>query len=413
MSGEKYISRLIVPAFWSIHRDICQGRYVHYWLKGGRGSGKSSFISLEIILGMIGDENANAVVLRKVANSLRNSVFEQLWWAICQLGVEQFWERKVSIPELVYKKSGQRIVFHGMDDPRRIKSVKFQKGYCKYIWFEEVDEFLGAGEIRTINQSLMRGGDGFTVFYSFNPPKSQQNWVNQQLMQVRLDTRIHHSTYLDMPEEWLGRGFLAEANHMKTACEELYRHEYLGEAIGSGAEVFRNLEIREILDEEIAEFTHINRGLDWGYAVDPLHYTVNHYDNKKRRLYVFFEIQKAGMSNREIAEKILEEDIRQCEIICDSAEPKSIAELCEYGIRATGAKKGPGSISFGMRWLRGLEKITIDPRRCPNTAREFSAYSFEGDGRGGWKDRFPDRDNHAIDAVRYSCQNVMHCVKVR
>ena len=298
---ETRLTSCIGEGFYGLHRDIRSGGHTHYWLKGGRGSGKSSFISIEILLGMIEDEMANTVVLRKVAANLKDSVFEQMNWAIRTLGVENEWERKMSPLELVRKSTGQRILFRGCDDPRKLKSVKFQNGYAKFIWYEEADEFSGMAEIRSMNQSLMRGGEEFRVFYSYNPPKFARSWVNQETAEERDDRMLHHSTYLEMKEEWLGSQFLAEAEYMRKRHPETYRHEYLGEVTGGGGEVFRNLNLREITDEEIASFDRISRGLDWGYAVDPLHYTVNHYDRTRRRLYIFFELRAQAMSPSTIA----------------------------------------------------------------------------------------------------------------
>lgn len=403
----------IGKGFYEIHRDIREGRHTHYWMKGGRGSGKSSFISIEIVLGILEDRNANAVVLRKVANNLKDSVFEQVAWAIRALGIEDEWERKVSPPEMIRKSTGQKILFRGCDDPRKLKSIKLQQGYAKYIWYEETDEFFGMREIRSINQSLMRGGTEFRVFYSYNPPKYARSWVNQEATETCEDRFVHHSTYLDMPQEWLGSQFLAEAAYIRKKHPETYRHEYMGEVTGGGGEVFRNLTFREITPEEIARFDHISRGLDWGYAVDPLHYTVNHYDKTRRRLYIFFELRARGMSNRRLAEEIEKENTKKREVICDSAEPKSIAEMQGLGIRAVGAKKGPDSVYYGIKWLQDLEEIIIDPKRCPETAREFYGYEYEADGRDGWKAVFPDRENHAIDAVRYSRENDMRYVRIR
>ena len=413
MTREIKLSSCIGGGFYGLHRDIRRGKHTYYWLKGGRGSGKSSFISIEILLGIIADENANAVVIRKVAANLKDSVFEQMNWAIRTLGVEDEWERKMSPLELVRKGTGQRILFRGCDDPRKLKSVKFQKGYAKYIWYEEADEFSGMAEIRSMNQSLMRGGEAFRVFYSYNPPKFARSWVNQEAAEERTDRLVHHSTYLAMKAEWLGSQFLAEAEYIRKRHPETYRHEYLGEVTGGGGEVFRNLNLREITDQEIASFDRIRRGLDWGYAVDPLHYTVNHYDRTRRRLYIFYELRAQGMSNRRLAEEIRKENPNRQEIICDSAEPKSIAEMREYGILAVGAKKGPDSVYYGIKWLQDLEEIIIDPKRCPETAREFSGYEYEADGRGGWKAGFPDRENHAIDAVRYSREDDMRYIRVR
>ena len=406
------LSDCIAPAYGALHRDIRNGCHTHYWLKGGRGSGKSSFISIEIVLGLLEDAEANAVVLRKVAANLRDSVFEQIGWAIHALGVEEEWEKHTMPLELVRKKTGQKLMFRGCDDPRKLKSLKFQRGYAKFIWYEETDEFSGMEELRSLNQSLMRGGENFSVFYSYNPPKSTGCWINQEVTQEREDRLVHHSTYLDIPEKWLGVQFVREAEHIREKQPDIYRHEYLGEATGSGGEVFRNLTLRKITDEELSHFDRISRGLDWGYAVDPLHYTVNHFDRMRRRLYIFFELHFVGMSNRRLAEKIKAENTGYREVICDSAEPKSIAELQELGVRTRGAKKGPDSVYYGVKWLQDLEEIIIDPDRCPETAREFSSYAYEADGQGRWKAAFPDRDNHSIDAVRYSREGDMRSVKI-
>lgn len=410
---KKLLERLIAKPFRALDADIRRGGHTHYFLKGGRGSTKSSFVSIEIINGIMHDASANAVVLRKVGVNLKDSVYQQLQWAIDALGAGHLWRGKVSPLELIYVPTGQKILFRGADKPRKIKSIKFRRGYCKYIWYEETDEFSGMSELRTINQSLMRGGKGFVVFYSYNPPKSRRNWINSETSIDAPDRLVHHSVYLDVPRTWLGDQFFAEAEHLKRVKPEAYRHEYLGEATGTGGEVFTNLTIRSISDGEIKGFDRIARGLDWGYATDPLHYTVNHYDKTRRRLYIFYEIQRVNLSNRRAAELIRAENALNQTVVCDSAEPKSIAELNSLGVRVTGAKKGPDSVDYGIKWLQDLEEIIIDPNRCPKTAMEFRGYELEPDGNDGFKARFPDKNNHSIDAVRYSRENDMRNVQVR
>jgi len=407
------LTELIAPAFYEAHRDIVKEKYTHYFFAGGRGSGKSSFISLEIIMGMMKDENTNAVAIRKVGANIKDSVFEQLSWAIEMLGVEDEWEEKSTPPRLILKKTGQKIVFKGGDEPRKIKSIKFRKGYAKFIWYEEADEFGGMEEIRIVNQSLMRGGERFNVFYSFNPPKEKRHWINCEVMKERKDTKLYKSVYTDMPKEWLGDIFIREAEYLKNIHPREYEHEYLGVAVGGGGEIFENVVIRKISDEEISAFDRVSRGLDWGYASDPLHYTVNHYDKKRKRLFIFYEVHKSGVTNEKAANFILDENENNGLVICDSAEPKSIAELCYWGVNAVGVKKGPGSVEFGIKWLKNMEEIIIDPERCPETAREFIEYAFEEDGSGGYKAFYPDKNNHSIDAVRYSRQYDMEMVKVR
>jgi phage terminase large subunit len=338
------LSNVIAPSFRSVHKAIKENKYTHYWLGGGRGSTKSSFVAIEIILGIMSDPEANAVALRKVKDTLKDSVFEQLSWAIEMLGVDRYWHKNVSPLSLTYIPTGQKILFRGADKPKKIKSIKFSRGYSKFIWYEEVDEFEGMEEIRMINQSLMRGGEKFVVFYSYNPPKSVNNWVNAEVKLTREDRLVHHSTYLTVPKEWLGEQFIIEAGHLKETKPQSYAHEYLGEVTGTGGEVFDNVKIREITDEEIASFWNIKRGLDFGYAIDPLSYNVMHYDRKKKRLYIFHELYKVGLSNHGAYEHIRDENPNNELVYADSAEPKSIYELVQYGLRVIGVKKGPESV---------------------------------------------------------------------
>lgn len=402
------LTGLIAPSFYDVHKDIKENKHTHYWLKGGRASTKSSFISIEIILGMMKDKNANAVVLRKVGDTLADSVYAQLVWAIEKLEVSYCWDMKVSPLRLIYKPTGQEILFrsaNNKEDYKKIKSIKIKKGYCKYIWYEEVDEFFGMEEIRSINQSLMRGGSIFKVFYSFNPPKSVNNWVNAEIIIPKPNTLVHHSTYLTVPKDWLGEIVLLEAEHLKEVNELAYRNEYLGEATGTGGAVFTNIEIKNITNEEINRFDNILDGIDFGYAVDPNCYLQMHYDKTRKRLFIFNEIYKVAMSNRQLAEEIKRIKVGHSYITCDSAEPKSIAELKSLGLRAKGAKKGPDSIDYGIKFLQNLETIVIDPIRCPNTAREFKTYEYEKDKFGNFKSKYPDENNHSIDSTRYAIED--------
>jgi PBSX family phage terminase large subunit len=392
-----------------VHWDIHDGNHVHYWLSGGRGSTKSSFVASEIILGMMQDPNANAVVLRKVKDTLRESVMEQLAWAIEALGVEDYWEIPEAKLVITYKPTGQEIRFRGADKPKKIKSMKFSRGYTKFIWYEELDEFASMEEVRMINQSLMRGGPKYCVFYSYNPPKSANNWVNAEVQMTRDDRLTHHSTYLSVPREWLGEQFIIEAEHLRDTKPSAYEHEYMGEVTGTGGEVFDNVQIRRISDEEIKEFYNIKRGLDYGYAIDPVSYNVMHYDRKHKRLYIYFEIYKVGMSNHMLNQEIEKENTNNELVTADSAEPKSNHELRQYGRKIRAVKKGPDSIEYGVKFLQDLEAIIIDDTRCPETAREFLTYELDKDANGNWKAGYPDKNNHSIDAVRYALNDeVLH-----
>ena len=404
------LSSCIAPSFYSVHAAVKNDRYTHYWLKGGRGSTKSSFVALEIVLGIMEHPGTNAVALRKVGLYLKDSVYEQLVWAIDKLGVSQLWEQRVSPMALIYLPTGQRILFRGADKPKKIKSTKASKGYIRYIWYEECDEFLGKEELDMINQSLMRGGDKFDVFYSYNPPKSQTSWINREVetQKLRSDTLVHHSDYRTVPEAWLGDPFLQEAEELRRTNETRYRHAYLGEVTGTGGEVFQNITLREITPEERASFDRIRRGIDWGYGPDPFVYLAMHYDRKRRRLFIYHEFYKHRAGFDEIARAIKAENPDRREVIAESAEPRSNDELRSRGIHISPAKKGPGSVEHGVSWLQDLDEIIIDPVACPNAAREFSGYELERTADGtAFKSGYPDKDNHTIDATRYACERDM------
>ena len=408
------LTDLIAPQFYDIHWDILEGKHTHYKLYGGRGSTKSSFISIEIIMGMMQDPDANAACFRKVGITLQESVYEQLLWAIDALGVSHLWHPSLSPLRITYLPTGQRIVFRGCDDPNKSKSIKLRRGYFKYIWYEERAEFEGDEDERKINQSLMRGGDHYVVFYSWNPPKSLNSWVNQDVIEIRDDTLCNHSTYLTVPKEWLGEQFYIEANELKKRKPMAYRHEYLGEAIGTGGKVFDNVILREITAEEIAIFDKIKQGLDFGFAADPLAFVRTHYNRKQHKLYIFREIYQVNLKNREAVAKIKKINPENKLITADSEEPRSIATFNEMGLRLIGAKKGPGSVDFGMDFLSNeLDEIIIDPVTCPNTAREFSTYELERDKNGNFKGGYPDKNNHTIDACRYALEDEMIQRKAR
>lgn len=408
------LTDLISPSFYSLHWDIIEHGHTHYKLAGGRGSTKSSFISIENIMGMMQDSSANAIVMRKVGRFLEESVFEQLLWAIDMLGVSDQWKIRLSPLGLTYKPFGNRIIFRGTDDPQKIKSVKLKHGYFKYIWFEERSEFDGPEEERTILQSLMRGGTEYCVFYSWNPPKSMNNWVNQDILQEREDTICHHSDYRTVPREWLGEQFFIEAEHLQETKPKAYEHEYLGVATGTGGQVFENVTIRTITDDEISIFDKIKNGLDFGYGADPVAYLKMHYDKTRKRLFIFGEIYAVKMGNTRLANEIKKLNPLNKIVTADSEEPRAIDALNELGIRIIGAKKGPGSVDYGMEFLSDeLEEIIIDPKRCPNAAREFSGYELEQDKNGNFKGSYPDKNNHTIDAARYGLEDIMTSRKAK
>jgi len=407
----------IAPRFREIAKDIFElgGTKTHYILKGGRLGCKSAFVALTLItlLGAI-DENDNpyepnhhAVAIRRYGVHLAGSVYNRLLWAISILGVDDEWIKHKSPLELIHKVTRNKIIFVGGDEPERLKSITASTGYFKYLWFEELSEFECEENIRNILQSLMRGGNKFAVFYSYNPPRSCNSWVNAWARNEagRSDTLVHHSTYRTVPVEWIGEPAVQEAERLRESKPIAYRHEYLGEETGTGGSIFDNIEIRVILDEEIAKFDRVRQGLDFGFACDPDCYGASYHH--KGTLYIFREGWWHGLKIEQLGKKIKELNPENGCITADSEDPRSITDLQGQGINVIGAKKGPGSVERGTKWLQRLDKIIIDDKRCPNTAREFLGYEYKQDRYGNFRSDYPDENNHSIDETRYANEELI------
>ena len=405
---------MIAPTFAPVHFDVQERTHSEYVFPGGRGSTKSSFVSMEVIDLLMHYEQMHAVVLRQVADTLRGSVYQQIIWAISALGLEDEFNCTVSPLEITRRSTGQKIYFRGADDPGKIKSIKVPFGYIGIVWFEELDQFSGEESVRKIEQSVIRGGDMAFKFKTFNPPKSANNWANQYIKIPREDRLVTESNYLTVPPKWLGKPFLDDADFLKATNPIAYENEYLGVANGVGGNVFDNVLVREISDEELAQFDRIYRGVDWGWYPDPFAYVAMYYDAARLRLVIIDEYRCNKQSNAQTAEALKRRGVgKNTMVICDSAENKSIGDYCEAGIFARPAAKGPGSVEYGMKWLQSLNEIVIDNRRCPETTREFLEYEYARDKEGNVITGYPDANNHSIDAVRYALEDVIRNVRVR
>ncbi|APH69775.1 terminase [Bacillus subtilis] len=413
-------SEIFTPHFLAAWREIKKGDKLKYVFKGGRGSAKSTHIAMWIIILMM-MMPITFLVIRRVYRTIEESVFEQLKEAIDMLEVGHLWKVNKSPLKLTYIPRGNSIIFRGGDDVTKIKSLKVSKFPVAGMWIEELAEFKTEEEISIIEKSVLRAelpkGSRYIFFYSYNPPKRKQSWVNKIFNSSSLpkNTYVNHSTYKDNP--FLSKDFIDEAEEVKRKNENKYRHEYLGEALGSGVVPFDNLKIENgcITDEMVRSFDNIRQGVDFGYGPDPLAYVRWHYDKKHNSIYAIDELYDQKVSNRELAKWIRSKGYESQEITADSAEPKSIDELkIDHGIRRiTGAKKGPDSVEYGEEWLDDLDAIIIDPLRTPNIAREFENIDYQTDRDGNPKARLEDADNHTIDATRYAFERDMKRPGVR
>ena len=416
----------IAPCYMPLHEEVQAGTHSTFHLPGGRGSCKSSFISLEIVDGVMKDPQANGIVFRKTAATMRESVFTQIAWAIDTLGVSHLWRGNVSPMVYTYLPTGQSIYFRGLDRADKLKSIRPRHGTFKFVWFEELCELDGANQVRSVLQSVVRGGNDFRVFDSFNPPLSVNSWANKYVLIPDERATVFRTTYLDVPPEWLGEAFILEAERLRDLNPKAYQHEYMGEATGTGGEVFPNIEARTITDEDIEQMQYIYAGIDWGFSVDPLAFIRCSYDRRTQTVYILDEIVKRGCSNTEIAGLIKAKGYDRAAapdagyissygtytpgrqlVICDSAEPKSVADVRNQGIKAIECKKYPGSVNYGIRWLQS-KKIVIDPRRTPEAFREFTEYEYKTTKDGEFLADVPDANNHCIDSLRYALDMIIN-----
>ena len=391
----------IPDCFHWVIRDIRDKEHLEYVFKGGRGSTKSTTVGMTIVELMKNNHDIHAVVCRKVGNTIKDSVYNKIKWAIGKQEFTEEFDSKLSPMEITLKSTGQKIYFRGADDPDKIKSINPEFGYIGILWFEELDQFAGPEEIRKIEQSAIRGGNLAWIFKSFNPPKTMNNWANKYVLEPKENRIVHSSTYLDVPKEWLGQPFIDEAEHLKEVNPNAYEHEYMGIANGNGGNVFEYLEIRDITDEEISRMDRVFAGVDYGWYPDAFCYLRTYYDSAREKIYLIDELYVNKWSNSKTADWIKKKGYDDYTMICDSAEPKSVNDFRDAGLPARGAIKGPGSIEYGFKFLQ-TKTLVIDPKRTPNAYKEITEYEYDRDKEGNVISGYPDGNDHAISALRYA-----------
>ena len=424
---------LIGQKFFDLNDDVVNKNHLTYILKSGRGSLKGSFVYLSTIAELQEDAlNGNithCVALRKVKDTIRDSVFTNLIWAINMLNLQNEWKYQLSPLKIWNSRTGNSILFRGCAnqlDHKKIKSIKFEKGYGKILIFEESTEFAGIDEIDDIIQSVIRAGDEALIFMPYNPPASKSNWLNEHVRELQrlerdgvdTDTYIHHSTYEDIEEEkrekFLGKKFIEKAQQIKKINPKKYRHVYMGEETGEGLEIYPPFDpkteegvlvLREITNKEMSNFAHIYRGLDFGYSHATC-YSECFYDFNTMTVYIFGEVYKYKASNKTLI-RAIKPAAKGFLITADSEDPRTINEFNKAGLNVIGAKKGPDSKDHGINWLRGQYQIIIDPKRCPEIASDFQNYEYEKDKKTGQIIyEFPDEPDGSA-SIRYGLERIM------
>ena len=403
---------LIGPSFLEPHRAIADGSVTEVWEGGGRGSLKSSHAGCEVVNWLEQHPDEHAAVFMKQKANLRDGAYAQVVWAINKMGLAEDYDMPESTLRIIKRSTGQLILFRGCDNPKKIKSIKVPFGHIGIAWFEESDMFRGLAELRSVGQSVSRGGENVLRIYTFNPPLSKTCWINEHVKTgLPSYARYWHSTYLEAPPEWLGPQFIADAEELKATNPRAYAHEYMGESVGLGDEVFDNAVFREVTDEETAAFDNLRCGQDFGWYPDPWFFTISEWQPAQRRLVTWYEDSANKLQPWEQAERIRAaltwsdwegEDavVHDLPVRSDDAEPGTISAQREHGVNARAAQKG-GMRDRSYRFLQSVEWV-IDPVRCPKLAAEVRAKQYERNAAGEVLNSIPDGDDHGIDSVRYA-----------
>lgn len=382
------LNRVFKPAYESKSR--------YRVLYGGAGSGKSHYVAQETVLNMLSSDKFRYLAVRKTARSIRNSVFKLITDIIAEYNLGDYFV--VNKTEMAINcVTGSSLITSGLDDVEKLKSI----ANINRIWIEEASEVSETDfnqlDLRLRGQSEV----GYQMTITFNPI-SELHWLKKSFFDLgRPDSYILKTTYLD--NEFLDEQYIRTLNELKNQDYNYYRVYALGEWGSIGNVIFSNWEKRD-LTQDIKIFDNIYHGLDFGFAEDPTAYIKVHLDKKRKKLYIIDEFYKQGQFIDEIAES-LHSKVGSDFITCDSSEPRSIADLKRNGIKAKGAKKGPGSIEHGIKFLQSY-KIIID-EKCINAIKEISSYRWREDKDGNPMPKPVDVDNHLIDALRYALESEM------
>lgn len=389
--------------------DLPKCAYNEVFLNGGRGSGKSTVVSKWIWMALTNDHHKNAVVIRKVASTIRKSCFKQMVKSLKSFRLEGFWDINKTDLTITHKETGQQVVFVGLDDEEKVRSLTTddENKYFAIAWFEEAKQFPNYEEIAQAKASILRGGAEMISFLTYNPPKSAASWINKEA-RLQVEGRyVHKSTYLTMPPEWLGPEFIKTAEQIRLAKPNVYRHMYLGEVTGTGGLYFGNIRTERIPDEFIGGLDYILYAVDFGKN-DPNVFLAGYYDENADTLYVFDEIYRTHLPYKKFGAMIVEKGVGDEYVICDCQNDAAIETLEDIGVNCCPCMKGKDTRIKGGTWLNELTAIVIDPDRCPNAAEELQLFEYRQNPDGSWTDEPSKKDDHCFDTLRYMTQEYWH-----
>lgn len=391
--------------------DVVGKGYGTFWrsrhrtrvVKGSRRSKKSKTTALWYIYHIMKHSAANVLVVRKTYRTLKDSCFTELKWAIKRLCVEHLWQVKESPLEMTYIPTGQKIYFRGLDDPLKITSIAVEVGVLCWMWIEEAYEITSEDDYDTLTESML--GDCPEDLWkqttlTFNP-WSDRTWIKKRFFDVD-DPDVLAITTTYRCNEWLSPADRKVFEDMKVKNPRRFKVAGDGDWGVIDGCIYEKWKEEAFTLQQLPKDIQSAFGLDFGYTNDPTALFCGFLSIEQRRLYVWDELYKKGLSNKAIHKEITQMGYAKEHIIGDSAEPKSIDELKGLGLRITGAKKGKDSVNNGIQWIQDLE-IIIHPR-CVNFLLEISTYQWKKDKFDKKLNEPEDDNNHLMDAMRYALE---------
>jgi phage terminase large subunit len=375
---------------------------------GGSASGKSVFLAQRCVYDIMSG-GRNYLITRQVGRTIRGSVFTEINRVISEWGVSHLFQVNKSDMTITCVNDYQ-IIFAGLDDVEKLKSLAPQKGALTDVWIEECTE----ADQNSVKQlyKRQRGGDENIpkrLTMSFNPIL-QSHWIYTEYFSgigwTETQTEYQSPELSILKTIYKDNRFLTsdDVKDLENETDKYYYNVYtLGLWGVLGNVIFTNWSVQDLSDMR-AQFTNTRNGLDFGFSSDPAAYGKSHYDSMRKIIYIFEEVYERGLTNPQLAEAI-KPFVGREQVVCDSAEPKSIQELRDHGINAYPAKKGRDSVNFGIQWLQ-QQTIIID-KSCVNTANEFMQYKWKEDRDGNSIRQPVGKNDHEIDQLRYAYEDDM------
>lgn len=386
----------ISESFWPLLED--SSRYLV--MCGGRGSGKSEFAARKILYRCFKEGHHRILVMRKVRKTLADSVIRVIRTILADNNIPHDFNKSDRSISFIGPQGHNEIIFEGLDDPEKIKSIKA----ITSIWLEETTEF-SRDDFLKVDLCLREPGPGYKqIIMTFNPQEVEAPWLKEMFFGSlpHRDSFIHRSTIEDNPIPEVRAGYVNVLDALRDQDEALWKIARLGEWAARSGQIF-NWPVEALPD---ISFDEIWYGGDFGYSVDPC--AVVRIYRKAEYFWVEEILYETGLTNQALGNRMKEEGITGRDIVYfDSAEPKSIDELRRMGFHIRPAQKGQDSVRSSIDFIKG-KKVRIVPG-SPNILREHNGYCWRKDKMDRPLPEPVKFEDHSMDAIRYGIFS--HCSK--